>query len=131
MACITIMDGRGETLYCAIAWAVKRASSGVPKRRGCLGIVVLILVHKPRAKRISCTGQRRRRLRRRLSHELCSADGSTYTESNKLHRKAKHRARPNLSSRQRPKRAPIRRRSRRRQRCGEPHTGHGLGVILA
>jgi len=28
---------------------------------------------------------------------LCSADGSTHTESNKLTRKVKHRARPNLS----------------------------------
>jgi len=31
---------------------------------------------------------------------------------------------------QRPKRAMIRRRSRRRQRRGEPHTEHGLGVLL-
>jgi len=30
---------------------------------------------------------------------LCSADGSTHTESTKLYRKVKHRARPNLSSR--------------------------------
>jgi len=28
---------------------------------------------------------------------LCSADGSTHTESNKLYRKVKHRARPTLS----------------------------------
>jgi len=62
---------------------------------------------------------------------LCSADGSTHTEINTLYRKVKHRARPNLSSRQRPKRAPIRRRSRRRQRRAEPHTKHGLGVLLA
>ena len=60
---------------------------------------------------------------------ICSADGSTHTESNKLCRKVKHRARPNLSSRQRPKRAPIRRRLRRRQRRGEPYTEHGLGVL--
>jgi len=33
---------------------------------------------------------------------LCSADGSTHTESNKLYRKVKHRYRPNISSRQRP-----------------------------
>ena len=32
---------------------------------------------------------------------------------------------------QRPKRAPIRQRSGRRQRRGEPHTEHGLGVLLA
>ena len=32
---------------------------------------------------------------------------------------------------QRPKRASIRQRSRRRQRRGEPHTEHGLGVLLA
>ena len=31
---------------------------------------------------------------------------------------------------QRPKRAPIRQRSRRRQRRGEPHTEDGLGVLL-
>jgi len=36
-----------------------------------------------------------------LSH-LCSADGPTHTESNKLYRKVKHRYRPNLSPRQRP-----------------------------
>ena len=59
---------------------------------------------------------------------LCSADGSTHTESNKLYRKVKHRYRPNLSPRQRPKRAMTRQRSRRRQRRGEPHTEHGLGV---
>jgi len=67
---------------------------------------------------------------RRVSN-VCSADGSTHTESNKLYRKVKHRSRPNLSSRQRPKRAPIRRRSRRRQRRGELHTKHGLRVLLA
>jgi len=50
---------------------------------------------------------------------LCLADGSTHTESRKLYRKVKHRARPNTSSRWRPKRAPTRRRSRRRQRRGE------------
>jgi len=61
---------------------------------------------------------------------ICSADRSTHTESNKLYRTVKHRARPNISSRQRPKRAPTRRRSRRRQRRGEPHTEHGLGVLL-
>jgi len=33
---------------------------------------------------------------------VCSAEGSTHTESNKLHRKVKHRYRPNLSPRQRP-----------------------------
>jgi len=32
---------------------------------------------------------------------------------------------------QRPNRAMIRQRSRRRQRHGEPHTEHGLGVLLA
>jgi len=32
---------------------------------------------------------------------------------------------------QRPKRAMIRQRSRRRQRRGEPHTEHGLGVLFA
>jgi len=32
---------------------------------------------------------------------LCSADGSTHTQSNKLYRKVKHRYRPNLSPRQR------------------------------
>jgi len=32
---------------------------------------------------------------------------------------------------QRPNRAMIRQRSRRRQRRGEPHTEHGLGVLLA
>jgi len=60
----------------------------------------------------------------------CSADGSTHTESNKLCRKVKHRARPNIVSRKRrPKRAPIRRRSRRRQRRGEPHTEESFSYI--
>ena len=64
---------------------------------------------------------------------ICSADGSTHTESNKLYRKVKHRYRPNLSPRQRPRpnRAMIRQRSRRRQRRGEPHTEDGLGVLAA
>jgi len=35
------------------------------------------------------------------------------------------------ASGQRPKRAMIRQRSRRRQRRGEPHTEHGLGVLHA
>jgi len=34
--------------------------------------------------------------------EICSADGLTHTESNKLYRKVKHRYRPNLTPRQRP-----------------------------
>jgi len=38
----------------------------------------------------------------RRAATLCSADGSTHTESNKLYRKVKHRYRPNLSPRQRP-----------------------------
>ena len=33
---------------------------------------------------------------------VCSADGSTHTESNKLYRKVKHRYRPNIYPRQRP-----------------------------
>jgi len=33
---------------------------------------------------------------------ICSADGSTHTETNKLYGKVKHRYRPNLSPRQRP-----------------------------
>ena len=33
---------------------------------------------------------------------VCSADGSTHIESNKLYRKVKHRYRPNRSPRQRP-----------------------------
>jgi len=34
--------------------------------------------------------------------DVCSADRSTHTKSNKLYRKVKHRYRPNLSPRQRP-----------------------------
>jgi len=37
-----------------------------------------------------------------IARKVCSADGSTHTESNKLYRKVKHRYRPNLSPRQRP-----------------------------
>ena len=51
--------------------------------------------------------------------------------SGKLYRKVKHRARPKFFSRQRPERAPIRRRSLRRQKRGAPHTEHGLGALLA
>jgi len=37
-----------------------------------------------------------------MHESICSADGPTHTESNKLYRKVKHRYRPNLSPRQRP-----------------------------
>jgi len=50
---------------------------------------------------VSFWGERGIRLRHRR-RTLCSADGSTHTESNKLYRKVKHRYRPNLSPRQRP-----------------------------
>jgi len=56
MPYIAIKDGRGETLYCAIVWAMK-VGGGVPKQRGCLRVIVLILVQRPRTKRISCKGQ--------------------------------------------------------------------------
>jgi len=59
---------------------------------------------------------------------MCSASGSTHTESGKLYRKVKHQARPKVSSRQRPKRAPTDRQSPRRLRHRAPHTEHGLGV---
>ena len=55
MACIAIKDGRGETLYCAILWVMK-GMMGVPKQRGCLQIIVLIRVQKPRNKIIGCEG---------------------------------------------------------------------------
>jgi len=32
-------------------------ASGVPKRRECLRIIALVLVQRPRTKRISCKGQ--------------------------------------------------------------------------
>jgi len=56
IACIAIQDGRGETPYCAMVWAMKRGG-GAPKQGGCLRIIVLILVQWPRTKRISCKGQ--------------------------------------------------------------------------
>jgi len=37
-----------------------------------------------------------------VNDKLCSADGSTHTESNKLYRKVKHRYRPNLLHAKRP-----------------------------
>jgi len=43
MACTVIKDGRRETLYCAIVYAMK-GGGGVPKQRKCLRIIVLILV---------------------------------------------------------------------------------------
>jgi len=47
---------REKTLYCPIVWATK-GGSGVPKQRGCLRIIVLIIVQGPQTKRISCKGQ--------------------------------------------------------------------------
>ena len=64
-----------------------------------------------------------------LGTSLCSANGPAPTESDKLYRKVKHRARAKVSSRQRPKRAPTKRRSPRRLRRRAPHTEHGLGVL--
>jgi len=43
MACIAIQDGRGETLYCAIVWAMK-GGGGVTEQRGCLQMIVLVRV---------------------------------------------------------------------------------------
>jgi len=54
--------------------------------------------------------------------------GSTHTESGKLYRKVEHRARSKVCSRQRPKRAPTKRRSPRRLRRRAPHTEQGFGV---
>jgi len=53
MAYIAIQDGRGETLYCAIVWAMK-GIRGVPKQGGCLRIIVLIRVQRPRTQRMYC-----------------------------------------------------------------------------
>jgi len=60
MACIAINDGRGETLYCAIVWAMKGVG-GVPKPGGCLRRIVLYLGQRSRTERISCKGLTRRR----------------------------------------------------------------------
>jgi len=56
MARMAIQDGREETLYCTIVWAMQEGG-GVPKQGGCLQIIVLILGQRPRTKRISCTDQ--------------------------------------------------------------------------
>jgi len=53
MAGIAIQDGRGDIQYCAIVWAME-GWGGVPKQRGCLQIIVLIPVQRPRTERISC-----------------------------------------------------------------------------
>jgi len=45
MASIAIKYGGGETLYCAIAWAMK-GGSGVPKQGGCLQTIMLIIVQR-------------------------------------------------------------------------------------
>jgi len=60
---------------------------------------------------------------------LCPAGGSTHTESGTLYHKVKHRARPKVCSRRRPKRTPTKRRSTRRLRRRAPHTEHSLGVL--
>jgi len=65
------------------------------------------------------------------SPPLCSADGSTHTESNKLYRKVKHRSPPKSILTPTAKARPVRRRSRRLQGRRAPHTEHGLGVFLA
>jgi len=65
-------------------------------------------------------------------HYTCSADGQP------TQRATNYTARSNIDTAQifihangqRPNRAMIRQRSRRRQRRGEPHTEHGLGVLL-
>jgi len=62
---------------------------------------------------------------------LCSAGGSTHTESNKLYRKVKHRSPPKSILTPTAKSRPVRRRSRRLQGRRAPHTEHGLGVLLA
>jgi len=56
VADIAIQDGRGKPLYCAVVWAVK-GGGGRPKQRECLRIIVLILVRRPRTKRIPGEGQ--------------------------------------------------------------------------
>jgi len=62
---------------------------------------------------------------------LCSACGSTHTESGKLYRKVKHRSPPTDFLTPTAEARPVRRRSRRSQGRGAPHTEHGLGVLLA
>jgi len=59
---------------------------------------------------------------------VCSACGSTHTESGKLYRKVKHRRPPKSLLTPTAKTRPIGRRSRRSQGRGAPHTEHGLGV---
>jgi len=60
---------------------------------------------------------------------MCSACGSTHTESGKLYRKVKHRSPPKSLLTPTAKARPIRRRSRRSQGRGAPHTEHGLGAL--
>ena len=62
---------------------------------------------------------------------LCSACGSTHTESGKLYCKVKHRSPPKSFLTPTAKARPVRRRSRRSQGRGAPHTEHGLGEIRA
>jgi len=56
MTCVTIKNGRGETLYCAMVWAIK-GKGGVPKQGRCLRIIELIFVRLLRTKHISGKGQ--------------------------------------------------------------------------
>jgi len=60
---------------------------------------------------------------------VCSACGATHTESGKLYRKVKHRGPPKSFLTPTAKACPLRRRSRRLQGRGAPHTEHGLGVL--
>jgi len=72
----------------------------------------------------TCSPVPENRVGRRLA--LCSACGSTHTESGKLYHKVKHRSPPKSFLTPTAKARPVRRRSRRSQERGAPHTEHGL-----
>jgi len=121
------------------SFVIAAAALKTPTKNGCNAQGVNLTFHRPPNHNPAEVDEKTGAIRRRADMAACApAGGDVYarrmgqphTESNTLYRKVKHRARPNRSSRQRPKRAPIRRRSRRRQRRGEPHTEHGLGVLL-
>jgi len=76
-----------------------------------------------------------RSLNRETDGCSCAQDGCARQVGQPTQRAANYTARSNIEPahnfpRQRPKRAPTKRRSLRRQRRRAPHTKHGLGVLV-
>jgi len=101
------------------------------KKKTELQIEIRVWIYSKRARRIDPFGAPPPQQRLNTCICLCSADGSTHTENNKLYRKVKHRYRPNLFPRQRPtaKARPDQAAlAASAEARGATHRAHGLGV---